>query len=91
VRIAVGASAQHLRWMLLRQSLLPVAIGISAGIAGAFALGRFLEHLIDSVQRVDAATCAVASILLASVAGVAIWSASHRILGLDPMQVLRNE
>jgi predicted permease len=89
VRIAVGASAQHLRWMLLRQSLLPVVIGISAGIAGAFALGRFLDHLIDSVQRVDAATCAVASILLASVAGVAIWSASQRVLRLDPMQVLR--
>jgi predicted permease len=91
VRIAVGASAQHLRCMLLRQSLMPVAIGMTAGVAGAFALGRFLEHLMNTAQRMDAVTSAEAAILLVSVAGVAIWSASQRILRLDAMQILRAE
>jgi predicted permease len=91
VRIAIGASAQRMRWMLLLESLLPVAIGLAAGVAGAFALGRFLGHLMDSAQRVDGLTCAVAAVVLAVIAAVAVWSATQRILRLDPMQVLRAE
>jgi putative ABC transport system permease protein len=91
VRIAIGASAERMRWMLLRQSLLPVAVGTAAGIAGAFGLGQFLQHLMDAAQRVDAAACGFAAIVLAIVAAVAVWSATQRILRLDPMQVLRAE
>jgi putative ABC transport system permease protein len=91
VRIAIGASAERMRFLLLRQSLLPVAIGAAAGIAGAFGLGRFMEHLMDTAQRVDGVTCGVAAALLLLVAAVAVWSATQRILRLDPMQVLRAE
>ena len=91
VRIAIGASAERMRWMLLRQSLLPVGIGMAAGVAGAVGLGQFLQHMMDAAQRMDAATCAIAAILLAAVAAVAVWAATQRILRLDPMQVLRAE
>jgi ABC-type antimicrobial peptide transport system permease subunit len=91
VRIAIGASAQHMRWMLLRESLLPVAMGMVAGVAGAFGLGRFLQHLLDTAQGVDSLTCASAAIVLAAIAAIAVWSATQRILRLDPMQVLRAE
>jgi putative ABC transport system permease protein len=91
VRIAIGASAQHMRWMLLRESLLPVAMGMAAGLAGAFGLGRFLQHLLDTAQGVDSLTCAAAAIALAAIAAIAVWSATQRILRLDPMQVLRAE
>jgi putative ABC transport system permease protein len=91
VRIAIGASAQRMRWMLLRQSLLPVAFGMAAGVAGAFGLGQFLQHLLDTAQRVDGITCAIAAATLAAIASLAVWSATQRILRLDPMQVLRAE
>jgi predicted permease len=91
VRIAIGASAERMRWMLLRQSLLPVAIGMVAGVAGAFGLGQFLQHLMDTAQHVDGLTCAVAAVVLAAIATVAVWSATQRILRLDPMQILRAE
>lgn len=91
VRIAVGASAQRIRWMLLRQSLLPVAAGVAVGVAGAFALGQFLQHLLDSAQRVDGFTSAVAAAILVVIASIAVWSATQRIVRLDPMQVLRAE
>jgi predicted permease len=91
VRIAIGASAERMRFLLLRQSLLPVAIGMAAGVAGTFGLGRFLEHLMDTAQRVDGATCGVAAALLTLIAAMAVWSATQRILRLDPMQVLRAE
>jgi putative ABC transport system permease protein len=91
VRIAIGASAQRMRWMLLGQSLLPVAIGMAVGVAGAIGLGQFLQHLLDTAQRVDGLTVAIAAAILAAIAAVAVWSASERILRLDPMQVLRAE
>jgi len=91
VRIAIGASAQRTRWMLLRQSLLPVAIGMAVGVAGAIGLGQFLQHLLDTAQRVDGLTVAIAATILAAIASVAVWSATERILRLDPMQVLRAE
>jgi hypothetical protein len=79
VRIAIGASAQRMRWMLLRQSLLPVALGMVVGVAGAFGLGQFLQHLLDTAQRVDGLTCAIAAAALAAIASLAVWSATQRI------------
>ena len=60
-------------------------------MAGAVALGRFLEHLMETAQRMDAMACTVAAAVLALIAATAIWSATQRILRLDPMQVLRSE
>ena len=91
VRMAIGASAEKMRFLLLRQSLLPVAIGAIAGVAGTLGVGRFIEHLLDAAQSVDFLTCAIAAITLAAIASLAVWSATQRILRLDPMQVLRAE
>jgi putative ABC transport system permease protein len=89
VRIAVGASPGRLRFALLRQSMLPVAVGMTAGVAGAVALGRFLQYLMDAVEPLDARTCASAALLLAITAAVAVWTATARVLRVDPMRTLR--
>jgi ABC-type antimicrobial peptide transport system permease subunit len=91
VRIAIGASAERMRLLLLRQSLLPVAIGSAVGVAGAFGLGRFIQHLMDTAPRVDGLTCGVSAALVVLIASVAVWSATQRILRLDPSEVLRAE
>ena len=54
VRIAVGASPPRLRRLLLRQSLLPMAAGMAAGVAGAIGMGQFLKHLMTSAEPVGA-------------------------------------
>jgi ABC-type lipoprotein release transport system permease subunit len=77
--------------MLLRQGMLPVAAGVAAGVAGAIGLGRFLEHLMTSAEPVRAWTCAAAALLLAITAAAAVWTATRRIVQLDPMAVLRAE
>jgi ABC-type antimicrobial peptide transport system permease subunit len=89
VRIAVGASPGRLRLALLRQSMLPVAVGMTAGVAGAVALGRFLQYLMDAVEPLDVRTCALAALLLAVTATVAVWTATARVLRVDPMRALR--
>jgi predicted permease len=91
VRMAVGASPWGIRGMLLRQSMLPVLIGVLAGIAGADVLGRFLESLIATAEPTGAGTCAAAAALLAAAAATAVWTATSRIVRMDPTAALRAE
>jgi len=91
VRLAVGASPDRLRAALLTQGLLPVAGGVAAGIAGAAGLGRFLQHLILSAEPPGTGMCALAALLLGITAAAAIWSATRRIVKMDPMRALRAE
>jgi hypothetical protein len=77
--------------MLLRQSMLPVLIGVLAGIAGADVLGRFLESLIATAEPTGAGTCAAAAALLAAAAATAVWTATSRIVRMDPTAALRAE
>ena len=89
VRIAVGASPGRLRIALLRQSMLPVAVGMTAGVAGAVGLDRFLQYLMSAVEPLNAGTCAWAALLLAITAAVAVRRATARVLRVDPMRALR--
>jgi len=91
VRIAVGAPSPGVRLLLARQSLLPMLLGLAGGIFPAVALGKYLQHLIDSAQVVDAQTCGAAASLLAAFAAVAVWSATRRVTRVDPMAALRAE
>jgi ABC-type antimicrobial peptide transport system permease subunit len=87
VRLAVGASPGRLRFALLRQSMLPIA----AGVAGAIVRGRFLGYLMAEVEPLDVRTCATAALLLAFTAAVAVWTATARVLRVDPMRALRTD
>jgi len=91
VRIAVGAPILGLRGMLLRQCMLPVAVGMLGGVAGAGALGRFLQHLIAGIQPTGAAICAAAALTSAITAATAVWNATGRIVRMDPTAALRAE
>jgi putative ABC transport system permease protein len=91
VRIAIGASAQGVRAMILRQALWPIAAGMLIGLGGAAWQGRLLEHLLPAVPPIDPAACAASALMLAAVAIVSIWSATGRVLELNPIEVLKAE
>jgi putative ABC transport system permease protein len=91
VRIAVGAAPSEVRGLILRQSLVPVAFGMAAGIAAALGAGRFVKHLIASAEPVSALICAACGLLLAASAATAVWSATRRITRVDPVEALRTE
>jgi len=91
LRIAVGASPLGLRATLLRQSMLPVAGGMSGGVAAAIAFGRYLQSLIATAEPTGALTCVAASAVLVAAAAAAVWTASGRIVRMDPATALRTE
>ena len=91
VRIAIGASAQRVRVMILLQSIAPIAAGIGIGLLGAAWQGRVLEHLLPAAPPVDPAASAASAVLLAAVAVAAIWSATQTVVSLNPVEALKSE
>jgi len=91
VRIALGASMQQIRTLILRQGTVPVAFGILAGIAGAAGSGLFLQHLFVGVNVSGVMTFVVPSLFLLFIAVCTAWSATTRVLTIDPIEAIRAE
>jgi putative ABC transport system permease protein len=91
VRMAIGAAPLNLRLMLLRESMLPLWLGLAAGVAGSYALGSFLQNLVATAPPIDPFTCAAASLVLSAAAATAVWIATRRVVRINPTNALRAE
>jgi hypothetical protein len=91
VRVALGASIRSVRHLILRQTFTSVGIGILAGVAGGIGCGFVLRHLFVGAREPDLMAFIVASLLLMFVATSTAWSATSRILRIDPMEAIRAE
>lgn len=91
VRIALGASVPQIRTLILRQGAIPVALGILAGIAGAAGCGLFLQHLFVGIHVSGVMTFVLPSLLLLLIAIGTAWSATTRVLAIDPIDAIRAE
>ena len=91
IRMALGARGQQVVWLILRQNLTWLLIGIAAGLAGAFALTRLLERYLYAVRPTDASTFALVLLLQSAIVGVASFIPARRATRVDPMVALRYE
>jgi hypothetical protein len=91
VRMALGASTGNVRAMIVRQSLIPIGVGIIIGIGGAIGSGPILQHLFVGAKAPGMLVCVFASIFLLAAILVAAWSATTRILTIDPIDTIRAE
>jgi len=91
VRMALGARPAAIRRMVLRQSLLPVAFGLAAGVSASMALGRLLGSLLFGVSTGDPVTILGVVGLLIAVAAAATIIPARRATHVDPVTALRYE
>lgn len=95
VRMALGASAHNVLGMVVRQGFLAVLIGVAIGVAGAFALARFLggqiAGLLAGGSATDPVTFVLAPTVLAAVALLASVIPAHRASQMDPLIALRRD
>jgi putative ABC transport system permease protein len=91
IRMALGAEASGVLKMVLGQGVLIAGIGLTLGIAGAFATSRLLSTLLFGVGTRDLVTFFFAPSVLALVALFACWIPAYRATHVDPARVLRQE
>jgi putative ABC transport system permease protein len=91
VRMALGAAPSQIFHLVVGQGLRLSAIGIAAGLIGAFLLTRLLRAMLVGVQPTDPATFGVVAILFLFVAAMASWLPARRAAALDPARALREE
>jgi predicted permease len=91
IRMTVGADAADVGRMVLRQSGLPVVVGVLAGLAMAAAVTPLLSGLLYGVRPSDPLTYATISVVLAAVGVLACYIPARRATKVDPMTTLRSE
>jgi len=91
VRLALGAQTKDILKLVLSQGIAIVVIGMSLGIAGAFATTRLLTSFLIGVGGTDALTFILVAVSLASVALLACWIPARRATRVDPLVALRYE
>jgi len=91
IRVALGAQSKDVAWLILRNGITLLVLGIAIGLAGAFSLSQFLQSLLFEVKSTDALTFAGVSIILAAVALLACYLPARRATRVDPVIALRNE
>jgi predicted permease len=91
IRIALGAQAGDVLRLVLRETMLLVAIGLMIGLAAAAATTRFIESLLFGLTATDPLTIALATLLLLAVAAASGWLPARRAARVDPLVALRDE
>jgi len=91
IRMALGASRNHVLQLVLKRGLVLVGIGVVLGLAGSLALTRLLTTLLFGVSATDPATFALVSAILVAVAMLATYLPARRAMKVDPLEALRYE
>ncbi len=90
IRAALGARAGQLLGRAMRQSLVPIAAGVSAGTALAVGMGRVVAGLLFEVAPRDPAILGAAVAIVASVSVLACLVAAKQVLAIEPAEALRD-
>jgi putative ABC transport system permease protein len=86
--MALGAQKSDVLGLVVRQGMTLAAIGVVAGLAGAFGLTRVMTSLLFNVRPDDPAIYLAISLLLGAVAFLACYLPARSAAKLDPVIAL---
>jgi ABC-type antimicrobial peptide transport system permease subunit len=89
IRMALGARPGVVLRMVLREAGGVVAVGLAAGLLGAFALTRLMRGLLYEVNAIDPAIYTIVAMLLAAAAIVASVIPARQAASVDPVSTIR--
>ena len=91
IRLALGAQSRTLLWMILRESVFLLSIGLAVGVPVALSTTRILKSLLYELSPLDPVAISVAIAAVAGMTIVAAWLPARRATKIDPMRALRTE
>ncbi len=91
IRMALGAERRQVMRLVLRQSVVMLASGLSLGIVGALMATRVLDSLLFEVSATDPAVFTIFALTLAASSWVAAYVPARRATRFEPVVTLRHE
>jgi predicted permease len=91
VRLALGARSHMLLWMILREYLLLLVLGLALGVPIALSSTRILKSLLYELSPLDPTAISIAIAAVSVMTIAAAWLPARRAAKIDPMQALRTE
>ena len=91
IRMAFGATKESILALVVRQALVPAAIGVALGLATALAASRLLSNQLYGVVAHDLPTYVAAAFLILAMAALSTWLPAWRATRVDPNSVLHSE
>jgi predicted permease len=91
IRVALGSGADRIFRLILREGMAILLVGFGLGMAGAFALRRFIESQLYGVRPLDPLVLSIVCLVLGLVALIACLIPAQRAAHVDPIVALRRE
>jgi putative ABC transport system permease protein len=91
IRMALGARGLDVLKLVVRHGMKLALIGIVIGLAGSWALTRFMKKLLVGVEATDLLTFSLVSVCLFAAALIACYVPARRATKVDPLEALRYE
>jgi predicted lysophospholipase L1 biosynthesis ABC-type transport system permease subunit len=91
VRMALGATARDVMYLVLRESASMIAVGVVIGVAAAWGAGQLLARVVDGMRPLDPSTAAVMTSMLVAAAILATVGPARRASRADPLEALRQD
>ncbi|MDA1081499.1 MAG: ABC transporter permease [Gemmatimonadetes bacterium] len=89
IRVALGAGARQVQWLIVRHGLVLTLTGVVVGVGAALALTGALRTLLYEVTPADPMTFALVPLLVVASALAASWIPALRASRTAPTEVLR--
>jgi predicted permease len=91
IRMALGARPAMVVALVLRESIVPVAVGLATGVLTAIAAARWINSLLFGVSASDTRTMMSAAAVFLTIAALAAFVPARRASTIDPLAALRAE
>jgi predicted permease len=91
LRIALGAAPARIAWMVLRDGLLPIVLGVAIGLPLSLAAGRITASLLYGIKSNDPPTYVWTIAVLLAIGMLAAFLPARRAAAVEPIEALRHE
>lgn len=91
IRMALGAERRSIIWMVLRETLVLILVGVAIGVPAAIGAGRLVASQLFGLSAADPLTLGAATLLLTGVAVLAGLLPARKASRVNPLIALRYE